>query len=124
MSKDIDKPEPNYFELYGRSASTQSSIVGDLLLFTKFGEYKYGQQDSLLPLCTKLVGVMKSLTVGWVKWEEKHPIAEVMGRIDKGYKPPRRDTLGDMNQDLWDRFEDGSVKRSVGPYQLPHPGRS
>lgn len=93
--------EKNFFEQYGEQASARSSIVGDLLKFSK-GDWLIGQDEEDVPAGTKYVASMNNLLVGWVKWADNKPVEQVMGRIVDGYKPPSRDTLGDNDKDAWE----------------------
>jgi hypothetical protein len=53
MSNEVSKPTQNYFEKYGKAA-TAHAIVGRLLKFTKFGEYRAGQDEEEIRRGTKV----------------------------------------------------------------------
>jgi hypothetical protein len=120
MGTDIEKPERNYFELYAESIS-RTALVGDLLTFTRFGEYKAGRDKYDVPVGTVLVAHMPTLTIGYIKWVEKRPVDHVMGLVADGFVPPKRETLGDLDKDLWERWErddDDDDDRRRDPWQL------
>src|SRR5262245_54379076 len=82
----------NYYEKYGQAASGRT-FVGDLLKFGKDGVYVAGQESREIARGTQMVAYMPSLRSGWVRWEDGHPVEEVMGPVEVGYVPPKRDTL-------------------------------
>jgi hypothetical protein len=99
----------NFFEQYG-DAVTPTVLVGKLLRFTKFGDYTAGQENEKIPHGTQMIANMNSLRVGWIKWQDNKPAENKMGLVMEGYKPVRRDELGDTDEDLWDTFDDGRAK--------------
>jgi hypothetical protein len=108
VSTEIAKLQPNFYEAYGE-ATANRDIVGRLLLFSKFGEYNAGAEKEEIAIGTKLVGHMPSLLVGHVKWENNRPIARKMGAVGEGYVPDRN-TLGDNDKSLWERYDDGRLR--------------
>lgn len=103
----------NVFEAYGQAAS-QKSIVGDILKFTKFGEYVAGQEEAELPEGRQLVANMDELLIGWVRWSDNKPTDQIMGRIVDGFVPARRHELGDTDESMWETDDDG---RPRDPWQ-------
>jgi hypothetical protein len=114
MSNEIGKATANFFSKYGRAA-TSRSIVGRLLKFNKFGEYRAGQEEEKIACGTKLAAVMDSLQVGYQLWQDSRPADAVMGRIVDGFIPPRRETLGHLDKSKWEAFDDG---RPRDPWQF------
>jgi hypothetical protein len=104
----------NFYEQYG-DATNQRRIVGHLLKFTKFGEYRAGQEEELIPVGTELAVYMGSLLTGWIRWEDHRPVEYVMGLVGDGYIPPKRSELGHLDQSLWETFDDG---RPRDPWQF------
>jgi hypothetical protein len=104
---------PNAFEAYGQSVSG-NRIVGDLLKFSK-GEYLAGQNGDEVDMGTRVIAIMQSFCVGWVKWQDGKPVDYRMGPLAEGFVPPRRDTLGDDDEDLWEVDDKG---KSRDPWQL------
>src|SRR5262249_7943153 len=96
-------------EAYGDAVASRT-IVGDLMRFTKFGEYNAGLGNEQIPLGTRLVPVMDTLSVGYIEWRERHPIWQRMGLVCEVFIPPKRNELGDTDKSLWEKFEDGREK--------------
>jgi hypothetical protein len=110
MGSEIEKSGPNYFELYAQSFGP-TDIVGDLLIFNKFGEYKAGRDKIDVPFGTEVVAHMPTTMVGYVHWVDGRPVPpHHMGLLINGYTPPQRSTLGDHDRSLWDRFDNGDEK--------------
>jgi hypothetical protein len=105
--------EANPFEAYGDAASGRR-IVGKLLKFSK-GDYLAGQDGEDVALGKRFVAVMSQLATGWIKWENNAPAEHVMGLVVDGYVPPKRDTLGDTDEDAWDTDDRGEPR---DPWQL------
>jgi hypothetical protein len=103
----------NFFEKYGEAA-TQRNIVGRLLKFNKFGEFRVGQEEEEIKRGTALVAYMPSLAVGYVRWEDGKPAEIIMGPVGEGFVPPPRSELGYLDQIKWDTFDDG---RPRDPWQ-------
>jgi len=115
MGNDLEKPDgPNVYEAYGNSVS-RMTFPGDLLTFSKYGEYKAGQDKDDLPLGTRLVVHPPTMLIGWVRWEDSRPVDFQMGLLSEGFMPPKRDTLGHLDKSQWETFGDGGVK---DPWQL------
>lgn len=84
--------ELNPFEELARSVPRR--IIGELLKFSK-GDWMYGQHNEELKLGTALIANMDQLLTGWIKWQDNKPAETIMGLVVEGFKPPKRDTLGD-----------------------------
>jgi hypothetical protein len=98
----------NTFEIYGNAATTRS-ITGTLLKFSK-GDYLAGQDGVDVPVGTRFVAQMESLTVGWVRWENNAPTEQRMGSVADAYQPERRGDLGDMDKATWETDDDGKPR--------------
>lgn len=109
MANEIMKQEPNYYEKYGDAAAARN-IVGKLLKFTKFGEYRAGVENEEVPIGTDLVAYMPSLAVGYVRWEDNRPAQTEVGYIGEGYVPPRRNDLGFNNMAEWECDDKGAPR--------------
>jgi hypothetical protein len=114
MGSEIKKTEKNYFELYADSI-LRAALVGDLLKFTKFGEFKAGRDNIDVPVGAVLVAHMPTLTIGFIKWVENRPVEHVMGLVNEGFVPPKRESLGDLDKATWERYDDD---RPRDPWQL------
>jgi hypothetical protein len=103
----------NFFQEYGE-ATRQTAIVGQLLKFSK-GDWTAGQDDEPIDEGSTFIANMDELLVGWVRWSQNKPTDHVMGKVVHGYQPPRRNELGDNDQDQWEVGDDGN---SRDPWQL------
>jgi hypothetical protein len=88
-------------------------FVGDMIRFTKHGEYKAGQDQVVVEEGTRMVCYMPSMKRGWVKWGEGMPQAHIMGLVAEGFRPPPREELGDLDENEWEEL-DG---RPIDPWQ-------
>jgi hypothetical protein len=110
MANEVAKTgEENFFLKYGQAISRQS-IFGDLLLFTKFGEWVHGRERAQLPMGTALAAYMPTLTVGWIFWDNGKIADTRVGLVAEGFVPPKREELGHQDQTTWERFDDGRPK--------------
>lgn len=114
MANEITRQEQNFYEKYGDLASARS-IVGKLLKFSKFGEYRAGIDNEEIPLGTELVAYMPSLATGYVRWENGSPAQAEMGYVGEGFVPPKRNDLGWNDSSEWSK-DDRGVPRD--PWQF------
>lgn len=121
-------PSSNPFETYGQTMTT-SPIVGSLLKFNK-GDYLAGQDEEDVPVGTLLVPDMDGLMIGWVKWGNNKPGQQIMGKLVEAFQPPRRNTLGDDDEDAWEvdtqgkprdpwQFSNNLIMRPAGLRKAP-----
>jgi hypothetical protein len=116
MANDVTNPNTNaVIDPYQKFADEVASrpFDGDLLRFTKHGEYKAGQDQQEIPDGTRMLVFMPGLKWGWVKWEDNVPVANVMGLINEGFDPPERDELGDDDETQWGELNG----RPIDPWQ-------
>jgi hypothetical protein len=106
-------PITDPYEQLGDEVSSRAHIYGNLLRFTKHGEYKTGQDQEEVPEGTRMLVYMPSLKKGWVKWHEGQPVRHIIGLVAEGYSPPARETLGDMDEDDWGELNG----RAIDPWQ-------
>jgi hypothetical protein len=104
----------NFFELYGEDVGA-TSLIGDILKFSKGGKFLVGRSEKELPEGTKLVADFNLFRVGWVKWVNQRPLKTHMGLIVEGFNPGPRKPLGDNDETLWEKFSDG---KSKDPWQF------
>lgn len=102
-SDDSDNP----FAEVGRQAARR--IVGDLLKFSK-GDYLYGQDNDEIALGTRMVANMDQLLRGWIKWADNKPTEQIMGLVVEGFRVPKRDTLGDLDESQWEVDDNGQAR--------------
>jgi hypothetical protein len=110
----IEKAEHDYFADYA-DATRSTRLIGDLLLFSKFGEYLFGRDRTELPLGTRLIAVMGQLVVGWVRWEDNRPAEQLMGLVATGFTPAKRKELGFLDKETWPTDDQGVAR---DPWQL------
>jgi hypothetical protein len=116
MANDIMNSNPTPMrDPYAEYADEVSSrpFVGDLLRFTKHGEYKAGQDQYVVPEGTKMIVHMPSMKRGWVKWEDGMPVVHVMGLVAEGFRPPPREDLDDFDESQWGELNG----RPIDPWQ-------
>jgi hypothetical protein len=109
----VASPSANPFSEYGEAA-THKNIVGELLKFSK-GDWMYGQDNTDVPAGTQYIANMDELLIGWIRWEENKPTDHIMGKVSAGYQPPRRNELGDTEQNEWEVDDSGKPR---DPWQL------
>ncbi len=125
MSNDLTKKPPSAvanpeqiasrFKRHAQhSGSGRGNIVGHLLLFTKHGDYVFGQERKKLPYSTRMIVSMPSMMIGWVRWDGNVPKYQ-MGAVIDGYEPPEREALGDNDPEQWEVREDGSTRDPFQP---------
>lgn len=68
-----------------------------------------GKKKSALPLNTEFVVNVFQMAATWVRWEDKKPkYLPDMYHLADGDEMPARDTLGDMDQDYWEKDDKGT----------------
>ena len=97
---------------YGNASG---AIEGDLLKFSKFGEWHAGQDSKKIALGTRLVARMETLAIGWLRWSDGKPVEKRLGFLGEGFAPPPRDQLGDRDETLWPVGPDG---KATDPWQF------
>src|SRR5260221_13745717 len=92
----------NIIDLANRFAreTSRKTWVGELLKYVK-SRYEVGKDGDEIEIDTKMVAVLPSLLNGWIKWEEKHPVAHEMGYVFEGFVLPSRTSLGDNEKTEW-----------------------
>jgi hypothetical protein len=88
-----------------------SALGGDSKPFIRFdkGDWYTGQDNQELPHGTKLAVDMMHAEWGWIRWKDQKPVDRRMVTIASGQPPAARDTLGGLDEALWD--VDASGKR-------------
>jgi hypothetical protein len=109
MANDLEKPGPNIYEAYGNSV-TRMTFPGDLLTFSKYGEFIAGRDKEEIPLGTHMIVHPPTMMIGHVRWEDNKPVEHEMGLLDEGFVPKKRDELGYLDKSLWETYEDGGTK--------------
>lgn len=105
--------ENNPYLDYGR-AVTARTIVGDILKFSKQGEWLLGKDEEELAIGTKVIAHVPQSLIGWVKWVDKVAVDHKMGLLREGFRPEGRAALGDLDKTEW---EDDGTGRPRDPWQ-------
>ena len=98
----------NPFLQYGEAAK-QTSIVGELLKFSK-GDWMSGQDNTPIEEGTEFIANLDELLIGWIRWSEMKPTDHVMGKVSRNYQPPHRNELGDLDSNNWETDERGDYR--------------
>jgi hypothetical protein len=96
-------PGHNAFEAHGAQA-TNRTIKGQILKFTK-GFWKAGMENDEVDPKIQLIVDMRTLTVGWQKWENDKPVDNHMGLVSERFQAPSRRSIGDHDKEYWERDE-------------------
>ena len=99
--------DKNVFEAYADETDTQR-ILGTLLKFTK-GDWLIGRDGEACPE-KELVAVVPALVHGWIRWEDNHPVEQVMGPLIEGFVPPQRVELGHNDKKTWEIDSSGKQR--------------
>jgi hypothetical protein len=86
---------------------------GDLLRFTKHGEYKAGQEQYEIEEGTRMILFLPGMKRGWVKWDDGMPVQHIMGLVSERFKAPKRSELDDLDEDEWPELNG----RPIDPWQ-------
>jgi hypothetical protein len=89
------------FQKLADETASRAHIVGNLLRFSKHGEWKAGQEQDEVPEGTRLLAYLPGLKLGWVKWEENAPTKHLLGLVSEGAFPCPREELGDLDESEW-----------------------
>ena len=113
----VAKTENQVPATQGDPYAAYGATVGTDTPFLKFvkGQFKFGVDDEVLPLGTRLVPHMAELKAGFIKWKDGAPEDEVMVRIVDGKAIPQRDDLGDDDRNAWETDPNGTPQ---DPWQV------
>jgi len=74
----------------------------------KGGGYKVTSDGSIVKEDTQVVVVYPQIQAGYIKFNGKgNPPDRKMGPVFSGFTPPDRESLGDTDQDLWEKSLEG-----------------
>lgn len=101
----------NVFASYGAK-------VGQTGLFLTFknGEFLAGQNADEIPLGTRLAANVAGLRIGWKRWFGGQVTDDLLVPLVEQQPMPPRNSLGDLDQQLWERDEKTKVPRD--PWQI------
>lgn len=100
------------FALYAAEGSN-CKVLGKLVKYVK-GEWQMGPNKDLISPDKRFVAVMDTLTVGWMKWVDGEQVDGKMGLVADGFRPVRRDELGDLDRKDWKVAKNGD---RIDPWQ-------
>src|SRR5260370_5158729 len=106
MSNAVAIAGENVWTALGRATAQQE---GKHLRFVK-GDYIYGVDGDELAEGTEAVAVMNGLTVGWTRWRDGKPAEERTGLLAEGFRPARREDLGDLDRSVWPTDDKGEPR--------------
>jgi hypothetical protein len=113
VSPYIDRGIDPYTEF--ASTLTQPGMDGEPLKFSK-GRWLAGRGNDEYKADGKvLVADLENLMIGWRKWQDRRVTDQRVGLVAEGYKPPPRNSLGDLDDQHWERDTSG---KAVDPWQL------
>jgi hypothetical protein len=98
------------YAAYGAKVGTQ----GQFLSF-KNGEFLYGQNDTELPLGSRLAANMAGLRIGWRRWFDAKVTDDLTELLIDCPAVAQRTALGDNDSALWETDKDGKPR---DPWQL------
>jgi hypothetical protein len=80
--------------------------------FAKNGEWiaHYNSGAAMIPLGREFVALMADYTLAWTKWLSSKPVERRLTRVADGGLPPPRGTLGDTDQSLWEKDDEGRLR--------------
>jgi hypothetical protein len=84
-------------------AAAEEGCHDRILKFTK-GLYSIG--DDAIPEGARYIASVDNWTRGWVKFLDRRPVEQRVGRVVDGFVVPGRDELGDTDESAWPE-EDG-----------------
>jgi hypothetical protein len=100
--------EVDPYEGYADEVSPQN-IIGKLLKFVK-GDYVAGKNNDPVPAGSTFTANMDLMAVGYIKWQANRPVDPAIVRLADGGPLPRRNQLGDHDQDTWEIGQNGKPK--------------
>ena len=117
--KEVQKPQGgrNAYQAV-KTETQQTNIEGDLLRFTKQGDWVAGLNEDEIPEGTELIIGMNTFSKGWQKWEDQKPTQSKMGLVRESYQPALREELGDLDEDEWEEVGDPPQKRDPWQYTM------
>jgi hypothetical protein len=88
------------FEKIGHDLASRTTMP--TLRFSD-GSYHFSDGETFVEN-VRLVANMRTLRIGWVRWNSGFPVKRIMGEINEGFLPPERvsDKLGDFDKELWE----------------------
>jgi hypothetical protein len=76
----------------------------------KFKKTKFVVRDTEVPLGTEFIAYLHDWARGWVKFMDDELVDKKIGRVIDRFSVPERDELGDADEELWERGDDGKPR--------------
>lgn len=109
MSTELATYNENTFAAFQNAAAALSGDQKPILKFDK-GDWYAGQDNEEMPTGTKLAADMLHAEWGWVRWKDGKPVDRKMVLVASGAGPANRDDLGNLDEGLWDRDDQGKPR--------------
>jgi hypothetical protein len=110
------------FLAFGAAAAALSGgDQKDILKFDK-GDWYLGQDKEEVPRGAKLAANIMEAEWGWVRWRDGKPVERRMVRIASGAQAATRDALGHLDEQLWERDNQGKA-RDPWQFMIEIPAR-
>jgi hypothetical protein len=80
-----------------------SNIAGQMVKFSKEGKFVINETEETIDPDRDFIALCDEVLVGWIKFsdDDSTPPERVQGLLYRGFIPPLRDTLGDLDQAKW-----------------------
>ena len=91
-------------------------VVGRLVKFNKEAKFVTADDDVPIDENAEFIALCDETLVGWIKFfnDGTTPPARIMGALYDGFMPPRRETLGDLDQAEWPSRAFGRTRKTFG----------
>lgn len=109
------------FLAHGMGGGSGNHIIGKILKVPagQNGEYSFkgagDADDTVLPRGSEVLVAIDKLVLRWTRWENNKVADQIAGYLADGFKPPRRETLGHLDEDEWEKDDAG---RPRDPWKL------
>jgi len=87
----------------------QGASFGTLLKFVK-GDWLLGEEQTEVTPTTMFIANMHEYWRGWIKWQNREPIAHLIGRVVDRFHVPPREELGDLDEAHWETDSAGAKR--------------
>jgi hypothetical protein len=95
---------------YAAFANESGSMIVGKLLTCKKGAWTVGRDEDAVPAGTRMLALVPSLMRGMVKWVGGSIVDAKMGLVKDGFLVPHRYTLGDLDEDQWEKAPNGEPR--------------
>jgi hypothetical protein len=99
------------------SADNILRAVARSVLFLKFREGQYLVGEDEIPVGREFFAFVLEWEQGWVKWSDGAIVADKLGKVADGFKPPQREDLDDTDPTKWENDQDPWQQQNVLPME-------